>query len=436
MTASTSKIEVPSKWDIIPIHASDRGTFKSCRRQWAWSSPSRMNLVPKVQNHGVSMPLWYGTRIHLALQKYYSKPSQDPVDAFKADFQLQWEGGLVHESELDEFADRMPVPGPQPGTYWVKGLNELLPDPEEKRDEFKAHYDLGIGMLTFYKETYGPKYDDFEVIQLEHLFSVPILDPEGTPMYAVDPRPMPEDWEPNFATENEYGPLMIEARTKHTDGTFMVHKQVHARGKMDVVAEIEEGFIIRDYKTTAKLDDDYFRHLDLDEQCTSYLTLAEREAKMYGLPYTEIDYIDYVALRKAFPRPPTITQRGLPSLDRQKESTTAELFEQTIKELNLEIWLKTDVKAKSYYEYLVAMGDRQFVWPERVRRNQMQKKNSELRLYYEAVDMLDQDLVLYPNPRKEYTCLNCRFRTPCIAAEDGSDWQWLLENNYVSNYDR
>ena len=423
-----NKVEVPDKYSIIPIHASDRGNFKSCRRQWAWSSPSRFNLVPRVQVHGVRMPLWYGTRIHLALQKFYDKPSIDPVDAFKADWSLEWDGGLVHESELDQYADRMPIPGPTEGTYWIKGLSELLPNVEEKIDEFEHHRQLGIGMLEFYRDVNSPKYDEFEVIQLEHLFSVPILDPEGKALYAVDTREMPEGWEPNFTTENEYGPLMIEASD--------IIKQVHARGKMDVVAKIEDGYIIRDYKTTAKLDDDYFRHLDLDEQCTTYLTLAEREARMYGFEYTEIDYIDYVALRKAFPSPPTITTRGLPSLDRQKESTTAEMFEVAIKELNLDIWLQNDIKAKSYYEYLVSMGDKQFIWPERVRRNKMQKENAELRLYYEAMDMLNPELVLYPNPRKEYLCLNCIFRAPCIAAEDGSDWRWMLDNNYVKNYDR
>ena len=423
-----NKVEVPDKYSIIPIHASDRGNFKSCRRQWAWSSPSRFNLVPRVQVHGVRMPLWYGTRIHLALQKFYDKPSIDPVDAFKADWSLEWDGGLVHESELDQYADRMPIPGPTEGTYWIKGLSELLPNVEEKIDEFEHHRQLGIGMLEFYRDVYSPKYDDFEVIQLEHLFSVPILDPEGKALYAVDTREMPEGWEPNFTTENEYGPLMIEASD--------IIKQVHARGKMDVVAKIEDGYIIRDYKTTAKLDDDYFRHLDLDEQCTTYLTLAEREARMYGFEYTEIDYIDYVALRKAFPSPPTITTRGLPSLDRQKESTTAEMFEVAIKELNLDIWLQNDIKAKSYYEYLVSMGDKQFIWPERVRRNKMQKENAELRLFYEAMDMLNPELVLYPNPRKEYLCLNCIFRAPCIAAEDGSDWRWMLDNNYIKNYDR
>src|SRR5205814_4275874 len=71
--------EIPSKWDIIPIHTSDRGTFKACRRRWAWSSPSRDNIISKVQVHGVTVPLWFGTGIHYALEKYYN-PSlrEDP----------------------------------------------------------------------------------------------------------------------------------------------------------------------------------------------------------------------------------------------------------------------------------------------------------------------------------------------------------------------
>ena len=44
------------------------------------------------------------------------------------------------------------------------------------------------------------------------------------------------------------------------------------------------------------------------------------------------------------------------------------MFEAAVKELNLDIWLKNDQKAQTYYSYLVEMGDRQFIWPERVRR--------------------------------------------------------------------
>ena len=64
--------KIPSKMDIIPIHASDRGTFKKCRRNWDWSSPMRGNLVRRVDMQGVTMPLWFGTGVHYALAQYYN----------------------------------------------------------------------------------------------------------------------------------------------------------------------------------------------------------------------------------------------------------------------------------------------------------------------------------------------------------------------------
>jgi hypothetical protein len=425
---------IPSKWDIIPIHVSDRGTFKECRRRWAWSSPARRNLVPRIAAYGVIKPLWYGTGIHNALQAYYGPLKQDPVSVFEAWFKLQYEGGLVHVDELPEFIDRNPKPGSKKNTYWVDGIRDLLPNDED--EEFQELYHMGIGMLSYYKQ-YAERHDDFEILDLEHLFSVPILDPDGYPLYWTDKREMPEGWNPDLSLENDYGPLIKIAPAEPPYPAGAWQKQVHARGKIDVIGRrLDNGaYIIRDYKTTARLDEDYFRHLDLDEQVTSYLTLAEREAEMYGLPYTQIDYIDYVGLRKAYPKPPTMTQKGLPSIDRQKESTTPEMFEACIKEHNLEVIFKANEKMQQYYTYLLEAGEKQFIWVEKVRRNKQFKQNAALRLYYEAVDMLN-DPILYPNPSKNYTCLNCRFRAPCIAAEDGSDWQAILDGNYIQNYDR
>jgi len=125
---------VPSKWDIIPIHTSDRGTFKQCRRRWAWSSPSRFNLVPRIASMGWSdsrMALWFGTRIHHALEHYYGKLAEDPFTVFETAYHLDLYGGLVHESELHAYADRVPVPGPQEGTYVVQGILDLLSDPDD-----------------------------------------------------------------------------------------------------------------------------------------------------------------------------------------------------------------------------------------------------------------------------------------------------------------
>jgi hypothetical protein len=101
-----------------------------------------------------------------------------------------------------------------------------------------------------------------------------------------------------------------------------------------------------------------------------------------------------------------------------------------------------DPKIKGYYEYLLDMGDKLYVQrgtPEMqyVTRNKAQKENAGKRLYYEAMDMLNcSDGYLYPNPTKNYTCLNCVFRAPCIQAERGEDYQFTLDDGYQPNYDR
>lgn len=423
----------PDKWDIIPVHTSDRGTFKDCRRKWEWSSPARSNLIKRTKIHGITLPLWYGTGIHWCLEQYYNPVlSQDPVVSWEAWFSIQWNGGLVAEEQLKEYADRDPVRQPN-GTYVVKGLKDILPDPDP--EVFEEHRILGIEMMKYYKD-YSAKYDNFRVVATEHEFSIPILDPDGQPLYLIDKRHMPEDWEPDFETENMYGPLMMDWKK----GT--VAKQVHARGRQDIIIQDNESgrYGIKDYKTAGRIDEDYFRHLDLDEQCTTYLWAAEREAQMYDVEWDSVDFIIYEALRKAYPSPPTMTTKGLPSLDRQKESTTAELFAQCIKENNLSVWYESNEKAQSYYDYLVSMGDDLFIQRGApgmpyVYRNATQKRSAGERLYHEALDML-QDPRIYPNPGKRYSCLNCIFRAPCLGVEAGYDWEEMLKDGFMENYDR
>jgi hypothetical protein len=190
MTVQLKDIEIPTKYDIIPIHTSDRATFKFCRRQWEWSSPARRNLVRKVRVHGVSMPLWFGTGIHYALASFYDPVlKQDPEKVFESWFNTEWLGGIVHFNDLDYYADRDPVPhssdewvvdphtGEQAKSLWyVKGLNELLPQPDFEL--FMEHKALGIGMMKYYKD-YAERNDNFRVLQSEHTFSIPVLNPHG-----------------------------------------------------------------------------------------------------------------------------------------------------------------------------------------------------------------------------------------------------------------
>lgn len=404
---------IPSKWDIIPIHTSDRETFLECRRRWSWSSPSKLNLVPKPSVYGIRMPLWFGTGIHFALESYYRPGySQDPEITFESWFNFEWDGGVVHESELRQYADRGYKPHPSiENAYVVRGLNEILPDPDP--EEFMAHKAMGIGMMKFYKE-YAPKNDNFVVLMVEHDFSVPIIDPTtGQVLRKLDTRSCPEPY-----------PELVE-------------KEVHSRGRMDLVCQdLETGqFGLLDNKTAARIDEDYFRHLDLDDQVTTYTTCAEDEAAMYDLEYKQIDFFIYNALRKAYPVAPTMTTRGLPSIDRQKEATTAELFEKCIKDNNLELIFQKDDKLQAYYGYLVEMGDKLFIQRDTIRRNKHEKAACREKLYYMAMDMLN-DPYIYHHPSKNYICLNCEFRTPCKAQEKGSDFVDMLEMGYVSNHDR
>jgi PD-(D/E)XK nuclease superfamily len=383
--------------------------------------------------HGIRINLWFGAGIHKALEAYYNTGlKKDPEIAFISWFDLEWNGGRIHESELPEYVDRNPMRYAD-GSLKIEGLRDLLPSPDEEL--FMQHKELGIGMMRFYKN-YAAREDNFSVIGTEHNFSVPILKPDGQPLYMVDTRVMPEGWEPSNE-ENVFGPLMRRKPATITSSEGWL-KQVHARGRQDLLIQDNESgrYGIIDYKTTSRLDDDYFRHLELDEQCTTYLTLGEVEAKLYDLEYNELDFIIYQAMLKAYPKPPTITSRGFPSIDRQSESPTAKMFEECIN--SNPAWRSMydhDVKWQNYYTWLLELGDKRFVHRKDVWRNRIQRRNAGVRLYYETLDMLNNP-VPYPNPSKNYGCLNCIFRAPCIAVEDGSDFEAILADGYMQNWDR
>lgn len=438
MTTIDTQIQIPSKYDIIPIHTSDRATFKACRRKWNWSSPARNNFTRRVDVFGIYPPFWFGTGIHYAIEKYYNPAyTEDIVVAFETWYNMQINGGTITPDELGEYADRNPKELPN-GLYNVDGLSDLMPYYDA--DEFDEYRATGIGMLTYYKE-YAQAHDNFTVVAVEQNFSVPITDADGNAIYMVDTRTMPEDWEPNFITENALGPLMYSKMPLMPSGIddVVILKQVHARGRMDQVIQDNESarYGLRDYKTTSRVDDDYFRHLDLDEQCTTYSWAAEQMAILYDLPYKVIDFIDYQALLKNYPKPPTVNKRGFPlSLNKQAESTTAEMFAEAIDLLGIRKLFEADENAQRYYTYLVETQDRRFINTYRVRRNKFQKYNCGRRLFFEAMDMLDPNISIYPNPTKDYGCLNCWFRPPCVMVEDGGDYKILLEDGYVKNYDR
>jgi hypothetical protein len=398
--------KIPSKFDIIPIHTSDRGTFKRCRRRWNWSSPMRNNYVPRIDMQGVSMPLWFGTGVHYALAQYYSPAlKRDPVETFNWWWQLQMHGGRIGEELLDLSYDRHPKLVDEATLFYdVKGLYDLHPDPNS--EIFDEHYELGLGMLKFYRE-YAERNDNFAVIVEEHTFSVPVIDRNGNIFFARDPR----------------------------DGVL---KEVHIRGTQDaIIQDLETGqFGILEHKTAIRIDEDYHRKLEKDEQCTTYMYAAEREAKLYDLEYEKISFVLYNALRKAYPKPPTELKNGLFSVNRQTECTTIDMLQDFIDSRGIQVIVDSDEKLTGYVDYVREAGDRQFIERNHVRRNRAEIESCGERIYMEAVDMLNPDILIYPNPTGDWSCLNCIFRAPCIATDDGSNAQMLLDDQFETNWTR
>jgi len=411
---------IPHKHEIIPIHASDISNYKRCRRYWDWTSPARNNLRRRVDISGVKMELWFGTGIHFALEKYYDPILQhDPVESFKTWFELQWNGGIVGSEWLDLTYDVHPrvIDDPENDKgysdgrykYVVRGLREMLPNIEVVEEEFMTHKELGIGMMEFYKE-WAPKNDDFVTVAAESTFSIPLG------FEAVDRR----EESPNYGQKLE----------------------VHARGKRDAVIYYPEmdKYGLNDHKTAARIDEDYFRKLDKDPQCTTYLWATIMEAALDdSLPWfgKTVDRILYTGLRKNYPKPPTLTTKGVPSVDRQKEGTTAELFEALVaSDPVISDWFVNNQRAQEYYTYLLETGDSLFVQRDLVTRNHHEIAAEGRHMQMIAKEMLSEDLNIYPNPTGNWLCLNCAFRSPCIATDDGSDWQGMLADGYEVNRDR
>jgi hypothetical protein len=366
--------------------------------------------------------MWFGTGIHYALENYYSPGlKHSPVESWRTWYDIQWNGGIVTADWLDrvydlnpEITDRErswdhPEGEGDPVLYRVRGLNDILPDPDPA--EFEELLHTGTEMMKFY-ESYAAKNDDFKVLVAEHDFSVPIWDFENDCILrATDVR---ED-SPNYGKELE----------------------VHARGRIDAIWVRPDGKLgIIDHKTAQVIDENLPVKLETDEQTTTYLWAAEIEAQYYDLPHKgePLQEVIYNVLRKAYPKEPTQLSTGMFSVDRTKESTTYDILQQWIAR-NIPGISLTE-KQQGYIDWLKEVGDEQFIIRKPVRRNRHQLVDAGKRLYLETMDMLAPNLRIYNNLRNDYSCLNCAFRTPCLAKMSGGDWEQLIRDNYVQARDR
>jgi hypothetical protein len=348
---------------------------------------------------------------------YHPVLKRDPVEAFETWFKYQWEGGVVTQDWLERLYDVKPVEKVfeedhihHERAWTVRGLRDLHPDPDH--EEYMAFRELGIGMMTFYRE-YAPKNDDFVIISPECKFSVPLVDPDtGKIMQRVDLR----EQSPNYGMALE----------------------VHARGQRDAIyyRPSADKYGIIDHKTAAVIGDDYFDKLETDPQCSTYIWASQMEAHMYDLPYGDVDEVLYQALRKKVPTEPTPLKNGTPSLNRTEESTTAEMFEAYVRSENLTVWFEDNAKAQGYYTWLLETGDENFIVRRYAYRNKAMVDNTGKQLAMVAKEMLNPNLDIYPNYTSDFRCTRCAFRAPCVAEQDGSGAGYMLDNGYERNRGR
>jgi hypothetical protein len=355
----------------IPIHTSDRKKFKGCRREWDFSSVIRQAYRPA----RVARPLGFGTSIHKGLETLYTPDTWNMVKNGGAP------AAAVYTASLQAFRDQQ---------LWSKQVYLKQTGQEFLPEQFQVEYDedmkLGDGMLRNYFKWHR-REDQFIPVAVELDFEVPLCYPSGPQIYI----------------------------RKNGEWLGVVY-----RGRIDVlVRDLDGGFWIMDHKTNARWDD-RFGFLELDEQCGSYCWALQ---VMLGI---KIEGVIYSELYKGAPEPPerlTRPYKGRNFSTNKQQNTTYDLFIQTLKDANEPFGPYAD-----YINFLKAEGKTYFR-REQIHRSQIELKNLGLQIAEEAQDMLDKPRI-YPNPGK-YTCDWCAYRQPCIATNDGSDVQFILNTNYI-----
>jgi len=251
------------------------------------------------------------------------------------------------------------------------GLMERMPFwSEEDDDEFDARLDLGLKMVHNYCN-YSAAIDKFTPLLVEYEFEIPL--------YYSD----------------ELG------------------RDVVYQGKIDMVVEDEHDDVyVWDHKTANRFDSTEW--LDIDTQISSYCWA------MWKLGYDVKGFV-YNQVYKGVPSRPKVLNSGKLSKDKN-QSTTPELFRESIEELGLKESDYTD-----FLEYL-EQNPREYI-----RRTQVDRSDTELEIiegiiYSEARDMVGSPWI-YPNPSL-FNCRMCEFKHPCMLTLEGSDPFDALEDPF------
>lgn len=257
------------------------------------------------------------------------------------------------------------------------------------------------------------------------------------------PNKLPDDWEALLALGREmldYYVVWLQVRKNHVMKTYW-HEgepqvevnfrfnipweagrygwdEVVYSGTIDRVCIDEHGFLWPvDYKTAASI------------QTLHYLTDPQVSAYMWAAPHLydkPIGGFIYQQHRKATPNEGRILQNGHVS-SAQNQATSHVMYRETLLRVYKDLANCSDAQIALLNDLARRESEAHddFIRQDKIHRNDHRGQAEGAKVLMEIEDMLNPDLLLYPNPVRECTSF-CPFYSPCTSMDDGSDWEHEL----------
>lgn len=364
---------------VPKIRASEREAFRRCPAMWWWKY--REGLVKRGV---VTDARWFGTGVHLALAAWYTGPGTkrgvEPVETWE-EYAKGVELAYVRTDDPDE----------------------------EKVAKYEDARELGVAMLTGYREKYGTD-EEWLVVQPEKQFRLQI--------------PWPE--------QNFWDPKTLDEWIAELVGTYDLALQHADTGR----------YWLAEHKTAKAI---ITRHLSLDNQAGTYWATATTELQRLGLigPKDFLAGIVYNFLRKGMPdeRP----------RDAEGYATNKPTKADYLAALQSAEYLPVDVKPEQLSDKatlpklvgwaealsLEVLGERSKIQPpplfvrHEVHRTRPERRAQLLRVQQDALEMeLHRDGLLPVGKTTTRDCSFCDYFDMCELQERGGDWESLRDVAY------
>ncbi len=384
------------------MSVTERGQFKTCRRRWFLETIE--NLEPKRPTLAFS----FGTGIHSALEAFYLATGR----------------GLKNPLEKGHVAiDK----------WYAETDVKLTRDgqPIEVQDELFNLGKLAHVMLDNYMD-----FDPVAKVNLGDVIAVEGLDAKsGKEFKPANPEGYPRE---STVVRHPSGRLMVpivnpltrEPLTRAFNGEQVT---AYLTARIDLLTKRKTpklGLWVVDHKSSAQSWSP--KWIEFDDQATGYCYVV------YRLTGKIPRGVVFNVLIKDQPKDPRVGKKGDLSYAKDQR-TTPDRYREALKEHG---YLKRGkISSEKHAECmasLLAHGWDRFFFRHETTRNAHQLAAFEERLFFEYMDMeevIENHELLYPNP-STYVCRGCGVAPICLAMEDGSDYQGVIDSQYTLGEDR